>query len=79
MTRTFLLGVSNIEPLHANIKFHFTCCFELSFQKPEHTHMDHLAYVKLFIYMCERSMQVLGQDSNTKCVVGAIKGVADAR
>jgi hypothetical protein len=57
LTGTFLLGVSNIELFQANKKFHFTCCFELSFQKPEHTHMDHLKYVKLLIYMCERSMQ----------------------
>ncbi len=42
-------------------------------------HMDHLKYVKLLIYACERSMKVLGQDFNTKCVVGAITGVIDAR
>ncbi len=57
LTGTFLFGVSNIEPFRANKKFHFTCCFELSFQKPEHMHMDHLKNVKLLIYMCERSMQ----------------------
>ncbi len=57
LTGTFLLGVSNIEPFCANKKIHFTCCFELSIQKPEHMHMDRLKYVKLLIYMCERSMQ----------------------
>ena len=57
LTVTFLLGVSNIEPFRANKKFHITCCFELSFQKPEHMYMDRLKYVKLLIYMCERSMQ----------------------
>jgi hypothetical protein len=42
--------------------------------------MDHLKYVKLLIYMCvKEESKVLGQDSNTKCVVGAMKGVADTR
>jgi hypothetical protein len=80
MTGTFLLSVSNIEMFRANKKFHFTCCFELFFQKPEHMHMDHLKYVKLILYICvKEACKVFGQDSNTKCVVGAIKGVTDAR
>jgi hypothetical protein len=30
--------------------------------------------------MCEKeACKILGQDSNTKCAIGAIKGVADAR
>jgi hypothetical protein len=61
--RTFLLGVSNIELFRANKKFHFTCCFELSFQKPEHMHMDHLKYVKLLVYMCD-----LGRMANLRLV-----------
>ncbi len=60
MTGTFPLSVSNIEMFHANKKFLFTCCFELFFQKPEHMHMDHLKYVKLLIYVCERSVQSFG-------------------
>jgi hypothetical protein len=59
-TGTFLLSVSNIDMFCANKKFHFTCCFELFFEKPEHMHMDHLKYVKLLIYVCERSMQGFG-------------------
>ena len=60
MTVTFPLSVSKIKTFHSNKKFHFTCCLELSFQKPEHMHMDHLKYVKLLIYVCERSMQSFG-------------------
>ncbi len=73
MTGTFLLSVSKIEMFRTNKKIHFTCCFELFFQKPEHMHMNHLKYVKMLIYVCERSMQSFGTS-----FVGVIKGVMDA-
>jgi hypothetical protein len=61
MTKTYPLSVSNIEMFRANKKFHFTCCFEQIFSKARtHAYMDHLKYVKLLIYVCERSMQSFG-------------------
>ncbi len=56
LTRTYPLGVSNIETFHANKKSHFACYFEPYSQIPEHMHMGCFKYVKLFQYIVGRCM-----------------------
>ena len=47
------------------------------FQKSQNIHMDHFKYVRLLLYILKEGCKVLGPNSDTKGVNGAISGVAD--